>query len=77
MPFFRSLSAAVVTHWLVSELLRTLLFNSQWTVIITAAWLLVGYRQVFGKIPESASMRDAGRIVLLAWFWPLAPKLKQ
>jgi hypothetical protein len=77
MPFFRSLFAAVGTHWLVSELLRNLLFNSQWTVIITAAWLLIGYRRVFGKIPESASMRDAGRAVLMAWFWPFAPKMKQ
>jgi hypothetical protein len=77
MPFIRSLFAAVATHWLVSELLRHLLFNNQWTVILTAVWLLIGYRRVFGKIPEAASLRDASRMVLMAWFWPLAPRLKQ
>lgn len=77
MPFFRSIFAAVITHWLVSELLRQFLFNSPWTVLLTAAWLLVGYRRLFGKIPDSATMRDAGRAVLMAWLWPIAPKNKE
>lgn len=74
MPFFRSLFAAVGSHWLVSELLRHLLFNSQWTVVLTAIWLLVGYKRIFGKIPDAATMRDAGRAMVMAWLWPIAPK---
>jgi hypothetical protein len=73
MPFIRSLMAAVITHWIVSELLLNLV-NSEWTIILSALWLLIGYRRIFGKIPGAESMRDAGRAVLMAWLWPIAPK---
>lgn len=76
MPFFRSLFAAVMSHWLVSEFLRVLVFDSQWTVMLTAAWLLYGYWRLFGRIPEAPSMRDAARAMLLAWAWPALPRMR-
>jgi hypothetical protein len=76
MSFLRSLLIATGTHWMVSELLRHLVYDSQLTVIATAVWLLVGYRKLFGNIPETSSMRDAARAACMAWLWPLAAKKK-
>lgn len=73
MPFVRSLLAAVLSHWLISEILL-LVANSQWTILLSAAWLLVGYHRIFGRIPDAASGRDAVRAAIMAWLWPLAPK---
>lgn len=76
MPFVRSLLAAVLSHWVISEILL-LVANSQWTILLSAAWLLIGYHRIFGRIPDAATGRDAVRATVMAWLWPIAPKKKQ